>query len=72
LFPNFASEYAIRKVQENQEGLELSGTKQLLVYADDDILGKHVNNTTKKNTEALLVARSKQRKLMYSYVLPPR
>jgi hypothetical protein len=48
---NFASDYAIRRVQVNQYGLKLNGTHQLLVYADDvNILGGSVH-TVKKNTE---------------------
>jgi len=50
---NFALEYAIRRVQVNQDGLKLSGTHQLLAYADDvNILGHKL----KENVEALVIA----------------
>ena len=53
---NFALEYAIRRVQVNQDGLKLSGTHQLLTYANDvNILGGSVD-TVKKNAEALVAA----------------
>ena len=53
---NFALEYAIMRVQVNQDGLKLNGTHQLLAYADDvNILGGSAH-TVKENAESLVVA----------------
>ena len=51
-----ALQYAIRRLQINQDGLKLNGTHQLLAYADDvNILGGSIY-TVKENAEALVVA----------------
>ena len=53
---HFALEYAIRRVQVNQDGLKLNGTHQLLPCADDvNVLGGSVH-TVKENAEALVTA----------------
>ena len=55
---NFPLEWAIRRVQVNQDGLKLNGTHQLLAYADDDdvnILGCSIR-AVKANAETLVVA----------------
>jgi hypothetical protein len=61
-------EYAISRVQANQEGLKLNGTHQLLVCADDvNILGRSIH-AIKKNTEAFVFT-SKEIGLEVPYLL---
>jgi hypothetical protein len=50
---NFALEYAIRRVQKNQEGLILNGIHQVLAYVDYvNIVGVNID-TIQRNTKAL-------------------
>jgi len=53
---NFALGYAIRRVQVNQDGLNLNGTHQLLAYADDVNILEGSVHKVKENAEALVVA----------------
>jgi len=45
---NFALEYAIMRVQVNQDGLKLNGAHQLLAYADDVNILRGSVDTVKK------------------------
>jgi ribosomal protein L30/L7E len=51
---SYISEYAIRKFQENQVGLKLNRTHQLLVYADDINLLRGNIDVIKKYTETVI------------------
>jgi hypothetical protein len=51
LLLNITLEYAMWKVQENEEGLEFSETQQLLVYAHNvSMLGKNTNTIKRNNS----------------------
>ena len=54
---NFALEYSIRRVQENRIGLELNSKHQLLVHADDNMLGENLQ-TVRENAEIFIKART--------------
>jgi hypothetical protein len=50
-------ECAIRRVQENDEGLISNGTHQLLAYANNvNIVGENIDIIVQKNKKALLDA----------------
>jgi hypothetical protein len=51
----FALEYTVRKIQEDKEGLELNGTHQLQVNADDNLQGE-ISGIIKRNMDAQLDA----------------
>jgi hypothetical protein len=44
---NFASEYAITKVPENQLGMKLNGTHKLVANADVKLLGDNIDPINK-------------------------
>jgi hypothetical protein len=59
---NFALEYAIRRVQVNQESLKLNGTHQSLVYADAvNMLGESVHTMKKKHRDLVLTSKGMSR-----------
>jgi hypothetical protein len=55
---NLALEYAIRSVQQNQEGMKMNGTHQLLAYADYSIVRE--NTAAVQNNTAALLDSSKE------------
>jgi hypothetical protein len=53
---NCVLQYAIRKVEENREGLKMNGAHHLLVYTNDNSMLGENTAIIRKSTEALLQA----------------
>jgi len=53
---NFALDYAIRRVQVNQDDLKLNGTNQILAYADYINIHGGSKHTLMENAEDLVTA----------------
>jgi hypothetical protein len=64
LLSNYVLDCTTWDVQENLEGLEMNGTYQRWVYADDF---KFLDETIKKNTQVLLDASKQVSKSMYRH-----
>ena len=55
ILSNFSLECAIRKVQENNLGLDMNGTHQVLAYADDvSLIGDDIR-TIERNADVMHV-----------------
>jgi hypothetical protein len=69
LLLNFALEHAITKVQENQVGLKLIGTHQLLAYADyTNLLGDKKYTIDKNSLKLFIYGLQRIRMCCCSYV----
>ena len=57
LLCNFSLEFAIRKVQETNLGLDMNGTHQVLTYADDvNLIVDDSMRTKERNADVLVNA----------------
>ena len=60
---NFTLEYAIRRVQVNQDGLKLNGTHRLFFYADDVNVLRGSVHTIKKHRRLVVASKEIEREV---------